>query len=103
MLKRSNGKTFTRSFKKFCTLEKRLKELSSADPSIRRKELFIDSQDYVELIDDLIDDLRTAQLSDSNSAQSDIHYYLGMLEENIHELETFAYESRAHLNENRAV
>lgn len=78
---------FKRNVKKFKTLKKRVDDLKGSEAARAHKELMIDSQDTVEIIEDLLIELKDSDSEAGKGAVEDISYYLSQLEENVHELE----------------
>ncbi len=84
-LARAEG--FKRSMRKFKTLKRRLLDLKDSETARHHKEKMIDGYDTIEIIEDLLLEIKQDVVLDSNGVQDDINYYLSQLEENVHELE----------------
>lgn len=82
-----NEEGFKRSVKKFKTLKKRVADLKNSETARSHKEKMIDSYDTIEIVEDLLLEMKDDEFGDSEGVVDDINYYLSQLEENVHELE----------------
>ncbi|MBJ00053.1 MAG: hypothetical protein CME67_02380 [Halobacteriovoraceae bacterium] len=78
---------FKRSMRKFKTLKRRLIDLKDSEVARQHKEMMIDGFDTIEIIEDLLLEMKQDVSLDVGGTQEDINYYLSQLEENVHELE----------------
>lgn len=76
-----------RSVKKFKTLKRRMGDLKNSEAARAHKEKMIDSYDTIEIIEDLLLEMKDEEYGASSGVVEDINYYLSQLEENVHELE----------------
>lgn len=83
----ANAESFKRSMRKFKTLKRRLIDLKDSETARQHKEKMIDGYDTIEIIEDLLLEMKQDSPIDDGGVQEDINYYLFQLEENVHELE----------------
>ena len=76
-----------RSVKKFKTLKRRMGDLKNSETARAHKEKMIDSYDTIEIIEDLLLEMKDEEYGGGGAVVEDINYYLSQLEENVHELE----------------
>lgn len=81
------AESFKRSVKKFKTLKRRVNDLKNSETARAHKEKMIDSYDTIEIIEDLLLEMKDAEFGETEGVVEDINYYLSQLEENVHELE----------------
>ncbi|MBC77651.1 MAG: hypothetical protein CME64_16720 [Halobacteriovoraceae bacterium] len=83
----AKAESFKRSMRKFKTLKRRLIDLKDSEVARQHKEMMIDGFDTIEIIEDLLLEMKQDDSLDVGGTQEDINYYLSQLEENVHELE----------------
>ena len=76
-----------RMVKKFKTLKRRVGDLKNTEVARAHKEIMIDSYDTIEIIEDLVLEMKDDAEFRPDNMGEDIQYYLSQLEENVHELE----------------
>ncbi len=61
--------------------------MKDSEVARQHKEMMIDGFDTIEIIEDLLLEMKQDVSLDVGGTQEDINYYLSQLEENVHELE----------------